>query len=129
VDFAAVGGDVQLTLNKDDGRRIGTIEFSGLLYDNDGDLLNATGKKIQLNLTPGAYKRFLASVNSHFEISVPAKDGADFLRIRVHDVSSNRFGVVEVPIAGVAHLAPLPATQPATSAQPQSAKPSAAQKQ
>jgi hypothetical protein len=40
---------------------------------------------------------------------VPVRGGADFLRIGVRDVSSNRFGVVEMPIAAVAHLAPLPA--------------------
>jgi VWFA-related protein len=134
VDLAAVGCDFQFTLNKDDGRRTGTIEFSVLLYDNDGNLLNATGKTIQLNLTPEKYERFAAGVNAHFEISVPVKGGNDFLRIGVHDVSSNRFGVVEVPIAAVAHLTPLSATPAATPAQAvpaqtQPAKPSPAQKQ
>jgi VWFA-related protein len=109
VILAAVGNDFQLALNKDDGRRTGAIEFSVLLYDNDGNLLNATGKTVQLNLTPDAYKRFLSSVNAHLEISVPVKGGNDFLRIGVHDISSNRFGVVEVPIASVARLTPLPA--------------------
>jgi VWFA-related protein len=109
VDLAAVGNDFQLTLNKDDGRRTGAIEFSVLLYDNDGNPLNATGKKVQLNLSPDAYKRFLSSVDAHLEISVPVKGGNDFLRIGVHDISANRFGVVEVPIASVARLAPLPA--------------------
>lgn len=126
VDLAAVGNDFQLTLNKDDGRRTGIIEFNVLLYDNDGNLQNVIGKKIQLNLTPEAYKSFLAGVNSHFEISVPVRGGADFLRIGVRDVSSNRFGVVEMPIAAVAHLAPLPA---AASPQAQSAKLGPGQKQ
>jgi VWFA-related protein len=109
VDLAAVGSDFQLTLNQDDGRRTGIIEFSVLLYDNDGTLLNATGKKVQLNLTPDAYKHFLSSVDAHIEISVPVKGGNDFLRIGVHDISANRFGVVEVPITSVARLTPLPA--------------------
>jgi hypothetical protein len=117
VDLAAVGNDFQLTLNKDDGRRAGAIEFSVLLYDNDGSLLNATGKTVQLNLTPDAYKRFLSGVTAHLEISVPVKGGNDFLRIGVHDIPSNHFGVVEVPIASVARLAPLPAPpQPQTDA-------------
>lgn len=127
VDLAAVGADFQLTLNKDNGRRSGTIEFSVLLYDNDGNLLNTTGRTIQLNLMPENYKRFAASVNAHFEISVPVKGGNDFLRIGVHDVSSNRFGVVEVPIAGVAHLTPLSATP--GQAVPAQTQPSPAQKQ
>jgi VWFA-related protein len=108
VDIAAVGNDFQLTFNKDGGRRAGNIEFNVLLYDNDGALLNVTGKKVQLNLTPDAYKRFLSGVNVHLEISVPVKGGNDFLRIAVHDISSNRFGVVEVPVVAVARLSPLP---------------------
>jgi len=110
VDLAVVANDIQLTLEKD-GRRSGSIEFTILLYDNDGRLLNATGKKLQLDLTPDAYERFVRGINARFEISVPVKDGDDFLRIGVHDIPSNRFGVVELPVASVARLTPLPAAR------------------
>lgn len=109
VDLAAVPDDFQLTLNKD-GRRTGAIEFSVLLYDNDGNLLNAIGKTVQLSLTSESYKGFLSGVNGHFEISVPVKDSNDFLRIGIHDIPSNRMGVIEVPIASVARMTPLAAT-------------------
>lgn len=107
IDIAAVGNDFSLILNKDTGRRTGVIEFTALLYDNDGSVLNATQKTIQLNLTPDDYKRFLSSVNAHLEISVPVKGGNDFIRIGIHDASSNHFGVVEIPVATVARLPPL----------------------
>jgi VWFA-related protein len=110
VDLSVVANDIQVTLNKD-GRRTGSVEFSILLYDNDGRLLNATGKKMQLDLTTETYKRFVGGINAHFEISVPVKGGEDFLRIGVHDIPSNRFGVVELPVASVARLTPLPAVQ------------------
>jgi VWFA-related protein len=108
VDIGALSNAFQLTSNKD-GRHAGAIEFQVLLYDNDGRLLNTAGETIELNLTPEGYKRFISGVNAHFEISVPVKGSNDFLRIGVHDIPSNRFGVVEIPIASVARLTPLPA--------------------
>jgi hypothetical protein len=96
--MAAVPDAFQLTLDKD-AHRTGAIEFTVILYDNDGIVLNATGKSIQLNCNQEDYHRFLTGVDSRFEISVPVKASADFLRIGIHDVPSNRMGVVEIPIA------------------------------
>ncbi len=108
VDFAVVGNDIQLAPSND-GKRTGAIEFNVFLYDNDGELLNATGNTVQLNLTPDGYKRFLKGVTAHFEISVPVQGGgSDFLRVGVHDISTNHFGVVEVPVSAVTRLQPLP---------------------
>jgi VWFA-related protein len=106
IDIAAVPDAFQLT-RTDDGRRIGAMEFSVLLYNSDGMLMNATGRTVPLSLTPEAYRQFLSGVNSHFEISVPVKALDSFLRIGVHDVPSNRMGVVEIPVVSVAHLTPL----------------------
>jgi hypothetical protein len=108
VDMAAVPDAFQLTLDKD-GNRTGAIEFSVILYDNDGTVLNATGKTVQFNLNQEGYRRFLSGGNGHFEISVPVKASADFLRIGIHDIPSNRMGVVEFPVASVERLKPLPA--------------------
>lgn len=106
IDIVAVPNDFQLTLGKD-GNRIGSLEFKVLLYDNDGRPLNMTGKALDIDLTPERYRQFLTGVNGHFEISVPAKAGDLFLRVGVHDIPSNRIGVVEVPISSVAKLPPL----------------------
>jgi len=108
VDLAAIPDAFQLTLDKD-GNLTGAIEFSVILYDNDGTALNATGKTVQLNFNQEGYHRFLSGVNGHFEISVPVKASADFLRIGIYDIPSNRMGVVEVPVASVERLKPLPA--------------------
>jgi len=103
IDIAAVPDGFELTQNKD-GVRTGAMEFSVLLYDNDGNLLNSTGRTIPLNLTPETYKGFLTGVKGHFEISAPVRASDDFLRIGIHDVPSNRMGVVEVPVSSVARL-------------------------
>jgi hypothetical protein len=60
------------------------------------------------------------------QISAPAKSES-FLRIGVHDVTSGRFGVVEIPTTVVDRLPPLPsapapANPPATSPQPAAPK-------
>jgi VWFA-related protein len=109
IDIAAVGDDFHLTQGQD-GRHVGAIEFSALLYDNDGQILNVADKAVELNLTPDAYRSFLSGVTTHLEISVPVKGNADFLRIGVRNITANLFGVVEVPVASVARLTPLPAS-------------------
>ena len=113
IDIAAVPDGFQFTQDKD-GIRTGAMEFSVLLYDGNGNLVNATGKTVPLNLTPERYRQFLSGVTGHFEISVPVKATADFLRIGIHDIPSNRMGVVEVPIASVVRLTPLPPAPPST---------------
>jgi VWFA-related protein len=111
IDLVAVPEDFRLALH-DSGNRTGSLEFSVWLYDNDGNLLNGTGKAIDLNLTPERYKQFLTGVNGHFEISVPAKAGGLFLRIGVRDISSNRIGAIEIPISSVRKLSPLSTSDP-----------------
>ena len=88
-----------------DGHHTGKLDFTVFVYDADGRTLNRMGRVIDLNLTADTYKRFMAgAVDMHLEVSAPAK-GESYLRIAVQDVTSNRIGVVEVPVADVARLA------------------------
>ncbi len=125
IDYAAPGGEFNLTATPE-GHHTGAVEFSTLLYDNDGRLLNATGTTVKLNMTPETYARFRKGVAGHLEISVPVK-GESFLRIGIRDVSSNHIGVVEVPASAVAKLPPAtpppPATAPAAAPPTAPAKP------
>ena len=121
VDFAALPGDFQLT-QQTDGMHTGSIEFMAYVYDPNGKLLNALGNTIQLSLTPETYKRFTQQpVAFHLQISAPVRKES-YLRIAIHDVPSNRFGVVEIPVSSVSRLAPpvysKAAGQPATPASP-----------
>jgi VWFA-related protein len=93
-----------ITTAQPDGHRTDQIEFLAFLYDVDGKLLNVSGRTFNLNMTPEDYNRFLHStVNIHLDISVPTREDT-YLRIAIHDVPSNRFGVVEIPSADVANL-------------------------
>jgi len=117
VDFVALPGDFQLT-QQTDGMHTGSIEFKAYVYDPNGKLLDAIGNTIQLSLTPETYKRFTQQpVAFHLQISAPVRRES-YLRVAIHDVPSNRFGVVEIPVSSVSRLAPpvysKPFAQPTT---------------
>jgi VWFA-related protein len=108
VDYVALPGDFSL-MPQSDGRHTGAIEFSTFVYDADGNLLNASGKSLSLNLPPELYKRFESNpVRFQLQVSAPVKQES-FMRLIVHDVPSNRYGAVEIPTAEVGNLPPLEA--------------------
>jgi hypothetical protein len=115
IDYLALASEFQLTPHPD-GKSTGAIEFSVFLYSPEGYLLNAIGNTVQLNIPSTDYARFHASpIGYHLEISAPVK-GESYLRIVLHDVSSNHFGAIEVPVAAISRLAPVPPPAPASSA-------------
>jgi VWFA-related protein len=114
VDFAALPDDFHLT-QQADGLRTGMIEFIACVYDRDGRLWNTMGNSVHLNLKPETYQQFLQQgMSFHLQVSVPARRES-YLRIAIHDVPSNRFGVVEIPASAVGHLEPQGAPKPAPS--------------
>lgn len=118
VDYVALPSDFSL-MPQSDGRRTGDIEFSTFVYDADGNLLNISSKEAPLNLDAATYKRFMSSaVRIQLQVSVPVKQES-FLRLIIHDIPSNHYGVVEIPTAEVGHLPPLEAqNDPKTGAKP-----------
>jgi hypothetical protein len=120
VDYVALPNSFGLTAQKD-GRRTGSIEFSTLVFDNDGKLLNIVDQQVNMNLTPEAYKRFVSNaVRYQLQISAPVKQQS-YMRVIIHDVPNNRYGAVEIPTAQVSRLPPLE-----TQAAPADAKPPSA---
>ncbi len=118
VDYVALPGEFSMK-PQSDGRHTGAIEFSILVYDVDGNLLNVSDEEVALNLSPDTYKRFESNpVRSQLKVSAPVKQES-FLRLIIRDVSNNRYGVVEIPTAEVGHLPPLGAqSAPANVAAP-----------
>jgi hypothetical protein len=105
IDYVALPRTVTLT-PQPDGRREGTMEFIVYVFDVDGKLLNADGATVSLDLTPTDYATFLQTpVQMHLEVSAPSRTET-FFRLGVRDVSSNRFGVVEIPTSSVRGLPP-----------------------
>lgn len=103
------------------GNRHCALEIWTDVYNNDGQLLVATGNRLHMMLTPDQYAKMLTGgIAFHQEISVPVK-GLHYLRTGIHDMVSNRVGAVEIPVWKVARLDPLKPLP----AMPAAAKPSA----
>ncbi|HET6170489.1 MAG TPA: VWA domain-containing protein, partial [Terracidiphilus sp.] len=92
-----------------DGHYRGALQFVTYVYDQDGNIVNLVDDKTHANMDAAAYAEFLRrGIPWHQEISVPAK-GDYFLRIGIHDLTGDRVGAVEVPVAAVRGLPPVAA--------------------
>jgi VWFA-related protein len=106
VDMITLGNSFHTEYKQSTDRWTGRFEYTVLVYDAGGKLLNAAGNSVALNLNPATHATFdRQPIRMHVEISVPVKSEA-YLRIGLHDFPTNHFGVVEIPVAGLAHLAP-----------------------
>jgi len=64
--------------------------------------MNSASKEVSPILPPAVYQSMLkGGANAHQEIDVPAT-GEYFLRIGVHDLTSDRVGAIEVPVSSIA---------------------------
>ncbi len=107
IDYIALGNQFVLPLQPD-GKHSGKVEFFSYVYDMNGRLLNTEGKGVSINLTADQYEKFqTAPISMHLEVSVPLRQES-FLRIAIHDTSSDRVGVVELPASSVSQLPPAP---------------------
>jgi VWFA-related protein len=90
-----------------------TVQFVAFVYDADGRLMNTQVNEIKLTIK-SAYYAALRQPGIHpafqcqQEISVPAK-GEYYLRVGVHDLTTNRIGALELPVSAVSALPPLSA--------------------
>jgi VWFA-related protein len=104
LDFLTLAA--QLTLTPQAGHPTANVEFLAYVYDTDGRLLNATGTDLSLEGTTTDVAKLAHSVvRCHLEISVPDRVET-FLRIGIRDLSTNKFGVVEVPASTISYLPP-----------------------
>jgi len=91
-----------------DGIHRGSLEFEILLYNPDGELMNGVKEKVRAKLLAGEFEsRGWSGLKFHQNIDAPAKSEY-FLRIGVHDLSSDRVGSVEVPLAAIPPDSTLP---------------------
>ena len=92
--------NVKMPLNTD-GSHQGSIEFAAIVYDAEGNMVNSATRVGHLTLPAERYAQLLEhGLPFHQSIDVPQK-GEYFLRFGVHDLTSDRVGAVEIPIAGL----------------------------
>jgi VWFA-related protein len=93
-----------------DGLYHSQLELRVYVYDGDGSLIIDSRTAGQSDLTSDLLKQVLTSgYPLHQQISVPAK-GNYFLRIGLRDITGDRLGAIEVPVANISKLPPLSAT-------------------
>ena len=115
VDIAADPRPILFTKSSD-GLYHAKLELRIYVYDQDGTLIIDSLAATRSDLTADLMKQILAGgFPLHQQISVPAK-GSYYLRIGLHDLSGDRLGAIEVPVAAVSNLPPLPAPAPPTAA-------------
>jgi VWFA-related protein len=84
-----------------DGIHQGYLEFEVSLYNPDGELMNAIGELVRVKVPPATYEsRQQSGWKFQQNIDAPVKSEC-FLRIGVHDVSNDRVGALEVPLAAI----------------------------
>jgi VWFA-related protein len=80
-----------------DGLHHARLEFVVVAYSADGKRLNTVDQNAGFDLTQAQYEQVKRQgIPMHQEIDLPA--GEAFLRIAVHDLSSDRVGALEVPV-------------------------------
>jgi VWFA-related protein len=105
LDFLALAAQLTLTPHPN-GHSSANVECMAFVYDTEGRLLNATGTGLSLQAaTTDIAKLARTLVRCHLEVSVP--DTVEtFLRIGIRDLSTNKFGVVEIPASTLSYLPP-----------------------
>lgn len=92
--------NLQMARNSN-GEYQGTLELTVLVYNADGDVVNAETRLVPLLLPPARYADLLAhGLTGSGAIDVPV-NGAYFIRIGMHDPASNHVGAVEIPVGAL----------------------------
>jgi hypothetical protein len=93
------------------GVNICTVEFAVCVYDVAGRLILSRANEIRAKIKSTYYAEFQQpGLHPGFqyqqEISVPAK-GKYYLRVGIHDLTTNRVGVLDLPVSVVSPLPPI----------------------
>jgi len=92
-----------------DGNHHCVLEYLTFVYDSGGALINTQTSGMNSTFSPERFAAFQKSqlVTYRQQISVPVK-GEYYLRLGLHDDTSGKVGALELPIAAVAKLPPVP---------------------
>lgn len=103
-------------LRNPDGKIHADFDVVIFAYDRDGALVNSLGNRVQVVGTLDQIRQLAAQgIFHHEEISAPMQ-GQYFLRIAVHDVYRDHYGVVEVATSQVKNVVASAPAAPAAAA-------------
>ena len=111
IDIAADAKDIEITPTADGHYEFST-ELITYVYDAGGAVVNMAVEKARGNLSLSSYANMRrVGLPFHQEISVPA-NGEYYIRTSLHDLATDRYGAVEIPVASIAKLTPVSAALP-----------------
>jgi len=88
-----------------DGVYHGSVEFTTLLYDSDGTVLNGISNTMNAHMSLANYSAALQhglQLSQIISVPVDPKQKHEYyFRIGVHDVTGDRVGAIEVPVMAV----------------------------
>ena len=91
------------------------IEFIAVVYDDKGAIVNSFVNTVPIDAGVADYSRIMQTgIGIQLPIAIPAK-GDFYLRLGVHDLTSDRIGALEIPVEAI-KLSP-PQNSPATARQ------------
>ncbi|MCL2659072.1 MAG: VWA domain-containing protein [Acidobacteriaceae bacterium] len=90
----------------------GKVEFVVLVYDRDGQIVNAVDTAVKVKIPAAQWATVLSQGMqfTHHPLSVPVK-GDYSLRLAVYNNDNGRVGALEIPVETVSKLPPADATQ------------------
>jgi VWFA-related protein len=115
VYFTADPRDIECTVTPDNVHHC-VLEFRTFVYDVDGALLNSQSDGIKVEIPASRYAAIQhGGFQYRQQISVPAR-GEYYLRIGIHDDTTDRVGAIELPVSAVSKLPSLSSKAPAPAA-------------
>lgn len=103
VTFLTTPGELHCNASPD-GLHHCAMEFLTVVFDANGARVNMQTNALSLDVPPDRFAWLQTqSFNYRQQISVPAK-GEYFLRMGMRDVTNDRVGAVEMPVADIANL-------------------------
>jgi VWFA-related protein len=100
VTYALMPDDLRFVTDQA-GNHAGHLALLAFVYDASGELILSNGRDLTFNLDQDKYKIFL-STPIRYSLDIDAPEGEEsYLRLGVHDLEDNHFGVVEVPISSL----------------------------
>ena len=95
--FNADSRRIRLTQTPE-GLRHGQVEFVAVVYAADGQQVNSSLKTAAFDVNAAQYRKLITvGLQLKVEVAVPVK-GNFFLRLGVHDVTSDQVGALEIPL-------------------------------
>jgi VWFA-related protein len=94
-----------------DGSSRGDVEFAAVVYNADGETINAQTSPLHASIPAADFQSMLKSgMQVNLNIDVPVK-GEYYLRVGVHDFTSDHVGAVEIPLSSI-HTEPVAVVTP-----------------